>query len=54
MFQKLCSAIQDFAKRQETWFRRMERSGIVIRWLDGDIDPLAEALGIVEEGLLPP
>ena len=24
MFQKLNSAIHDFAKRQETWFRRME------------------------------
>jgi tRNA dimethylallyltransferase len=47
MLQKLNSAIHDFAKRQETWFRRMERDGIVIRWLDGAGDPLAEALGIL-------
>jgi tRNA dimethylallyltransferase len=47
MFQKLNSAIHDFAKRQETWFRRMERDGIVIHWLDGAGDPLAEALGIL-------
>lgn len=45
MFQKLNSAIHDFAKRQETWFRRMERNGIVIHWLDGVGDPLGEALG---------
>ncbi len=44
MFQKLNSAIHDFAKRQETWFRRMERNGIIIHWLNGSGDPLAEAL----------
>lgn len=35
MFQKLNSAIHQFAKRQMTWFRRMERKGIDIEWLDG-------------------
>jgi tRNA dimethylallyltransferase len=49
MFQKLNSAIHDFAKRQETWFRRMERNGIEIHWLDGAGDPVAEALGIIEK-----
>jgi tRNA dimethylallyltransferase len=53
MFQKLGSAIHDFAKRQETWFRRMERSGIVIRWLDGAGEPFKEAMGIVQAGILP-
>jgi tRNA dimethylallyltransferase len=48
MFQKLNSAIHDFAKRQETWFRRMERNGAVIHWLNGAGDPLAEALGIIQ------
>lgn len=48
MFQKLNSAIHSFAKRQETWFRRMERDGVVIRWLDGAGDPLKEALAIVK------
>jgi tRNA dimethylallyltransferase len=35
MYQKLNSAIHDFAKKQETWFRRMEKHGIEIIWLDG-------------------
>lgn len=43
MFQKLNSAIHDFAKRQETWFRRMERNGVLINWVDGDGEPLEEA-----------
>ena len=47
MFQKLNGAIHDFAKRQETWFRRMERNGTVIHWLDGAGEPLREALAIV-------
>lgn len=34
MFQKLNTAIHQFAKRQDTWFRRMERQGITIRWID--------------------
>ncbi len=33
--QKLGSAICAFAKRQETWFRRMERRGVEIRWVEG-------------------
>jgi len=48
MFQKLNSAIHDFAKRQETWFRRMERGGVVIHWLDGAGEPLVEALAILK------
>jgi len=44
MRQKLESAIGDFAKRQETWFRRMERQGTHIHWLQGAGDPLAEML----------
>jgi tRNA dimethylallyltransferase len=44
LFQKLNSAIHDFAKRQETWFRRMERQGTEILWLDGAGDPPGEAL----------
>lgn len=47
MFQKLNSAIHDFAKRQGNWFRRMERHGIAIHWLDGAGDPLEEALAII-------
>ena len=44
LFQKLNSAIHQFAKRQETWFRRMERQGIVIHWLNAEGDPVAELL----------
>lgn len=47
LFQKLNSAIHDFAKRQDTWFRRMERQGIEIHWLDGGGKPLHEALEII-------
>ena len=37
MFQLLNTAIHQFAKRQMTWFRRMERSGIKIHWIDGTL-----------------
>jgi len=39
MFAALNAAIHQFAKRQETWFRRMERQGIDIHWLDGRNSP---------------
>jgi tRNA dimethylallyltransferase len=35
MFKSLETAIHQFAKRQMTWFRKMERDGIEIHWLDG-------------------
>jgi len=47
MFQKLNSAIHDFAKRQENWFRKMERNGVVIHWVEGAGDPLEEARRII-------
>jgi tRNA dimethylallyltransferase len=47
MFQQLNSAIHQFAKRQDTWFRRMERQGTEIHWLDGSGDPLGEAQRIL-------
>jgi tRNA dimethylallyltransferase len=34
MFQKLNSSIHKFAKRQMTWFRKMEREGITIHWFE--------------------
>lgn len=40
MTNKLGTAIHQFAKRQETWFRRMEKKGIVINWLQGNDYPL--------------
>lgn len=48
MFQKLNSAIHAFAKRQETWFRHMERNGTVIHWLDGAGKSFEEALEIIQ------
>lgn len=36
MFTTLNTKIHQFAKRQETWFRRMERRGTMIHWIDGD------------------
>ncbi len=35
MFQKLNSAIHGFAKRQITWFRKMEKEGVEINWFSG-------------------
>jgi tRNA dimethylallyltransferase len=46
MFGKLEIAIHQFAKRQMTWFRGMERRGIKIHWLDGEM-PLEEKVGTI-------
>ena len=43
MFSGLETAIHQFAKRQMTWFRRMEKKGTHIHWLDGYM-PLEEKL----------
>jgi len=43
MYQRLNSAIHDFAKRQENWFRKMERNGVPINWVEGAGDLLAQA-----------
>jgi tRNA dimethylallyltransferase len=34
---KLNTAIHQFAKRQMTWFRKMEKEGTVIHWIDGNL-----------------
>ncbi len=34
MFEKLNTAIHQFAKRQMTWFRKMEREGLKIHWIE--------------------
>lgn len=43
MHDKLEIAIHQFAKRQMTWFRKMEREGTKIHWLDGHM-PMEEKL----------
>ncbi len=50
LFQKLNSAIHQFAKRQETWFRRMERQGTTIHWLEGSGDMPAALLALWRQG----
>ncbi|MCD4748372.1 MAG: tRNA (adenosine(37)-N6)-dimethylallyltransferase MiaA [Thermoanaerobaculales bacterium] len=43
--QKLAAAIAAFAKRQETWFRRMQRRGTEIHWIDrGDVHKAREII----------
>ncbi len=37
MVNSLEIAIHQFAKRQMTWFRGMERRGVVIHWIDGEL-----------------
>jgi len=38
MFKLLNTAIHQFAKRQMTWFRRMEKKGYEIHWIDGNLE----------------
>lgn len=47
LFQRLNGAIHAFAKRQETWFRRMEKHGVIIHWVDGAGDALGQAREII-------
>ncbi len=45
MYQKLNSAIYDFAKRQIKWFRKMGREGVEINWIEGpDIEKSKELI----------
>ena len=48
MYHQLEIAIHQFAKRQMTWFRGMERRGVCIRWIDGT-QPLAEKVRQIVE-----
>ncbi len=44
MYDKLEIAIHQFAKRQMTWFRGMEKRGTKILWIDGNL-PMEEKVG---------
>lgn len=46
MFRTLEIAIHQFAKRQMTWFRGMERRGFTIHWIDAML-PIGEKVGQV-------
>jgi tRNA dimethylallyltransferase len=48
MVRDLEIAIHQFAKRQMTWFRGMERKGIKINWIDGEL-PMEEKVKKVME-----
>lgn len=48
MFRDLYTDIRRFSKRQMTWFRRMERQGIPIHWIDGTL-PLDQKVTQVRE-----
>lgn len=44
MIEKLLLASYRFAKRQKTWFKRLEKQGRKINWLEGDVKKEAEKL----------
>ena len=53
MKRRLNIAIHQFAKRQMTWFRKMERDGYRIHWLDARMkmeEKIKTALEIIEKG----
>ena len=49
LYRDLYTDIRRFAKRQMTWFRRMERNGVAIHWIDGTL-PLAAKAELVFSG----
>ena len=48
MFQRLEIAIHQFAKRQMTWFRGMERRGFTIHWIDATLPMEAKVAQILQ------
>jgi len=52
MYDQLEIAIHQFAKRQMTWFRGMERRGFTIYWLNAEM-PLQEKIDAVKEKFVP-
>lgn len=50
MFKQLEIAIHQFAKRQMTWFRGMERRGFTINWIDAT-RPMEEKIAFVKQKL---
>ncbi|MDD3688039.1 MAG: tRNA (adenosine(37)-N6)-dimethylallyltransferase MiaA [Bacteroidales bacterium] len=50
LFTQLNTAIHQFSKRQMTWFRKMEKDGTKIIWIDGNLD-LDEKLAMIRREL---
>ena len=53
MLKELEIAIHQFAKRQMTWFRGMERRGCKINWIDAML-PMEEKVKAIRETISPP
>ncbi len=49
LFAQLNTAIHQFVKRQETWFRGMERKGVKINWLPKDETRFEKAIEIISD-----
>ncbi len=54
MVTQLNTAIHQFAKRQMTWFRRMERRGTPIQWIDGRLPEEEKMRQVIEKAGLQP
>lgn len=48
MVEKLNVAIRQYAKRQMTWFRGMERKGFAINWIDGNLQVDDQVSSVLE------
>ncbi len=54
MFRQLEIAIHQFAKRQMTWFRGMERRGLTIQWIDATLPIDAKVAQVLQLSHLSP
>jgi len=53
LYEQLFIAIRQFAKRQETWFRMMEKKGVKINWLEPGTksERIKQAINLVQANL---
>ena len=54
MYELLLQAIRRFAKKQMTWYRRMERKGLTIHWIDAELtmdEKMNKALEIINRAV---
>ena len=49
MFRLLNTAIHQFAKRQMTWFRRMEKKGVMIHWINGELSDEEKTAAVLND-----
>ena len=48
LIEQLQTAIFKFAKRQQTWFNKLEKEGIIIKWVGKNYD-LQNLLSIIKQ-----